>query len=160
MDGRKRVLCHTCLKLRHFLLSWLLTASLSLQGKYCGELDNHQWQLMLWRLGGEIVAFTYCQVLMELLESLSPSIPSHSSPVVLVGSLLNRMLGLLPPHAQLDILSLHVAQQSWVWSHIQLHSLHSDTLTVINHQLLSNTVNKLMATSNEGSFEEVVSDPL
>lgn len=89
---------------------------------------------------------------MDILEPLPPS-PSHAYPVLLVGSLLNRCLALLPSAAQLGLLSscdcFHL-----IWFHLQSQCLHRDTVQILALKLTSNATTALV---DSHSVEDVVS---
>lgn len=99
------------------------------------------------------MVLVYCKFLIKLLLSLHPDNPSHSYSVLLVGSLLNRLLGLLPSAAQLSLLRTYVTHQSWLWAHIKVNSLHSETLRVLGPQLFSDSQSKLIESLTCNSFD-------
>ncbi len=94
---------------------------------------------LLCRLGGETMLANYCKFLMDILESFVGSC-SHAHPVLVLGGLLNRLLASLPAQAQISILSAGgVSHRSVLWCHVQPHSLHTDTVTALQH-LVSNAI--------------------
>ena len=91
---------------------------------------------------------------MDLLLPLLPAVPSHSSPVILLGSLLNRLVGLLSSPAQLSLLSLHL-HHSCLWAVVKSRALHRETVSALHLQLASDATNTLMAASSP-SLDQVV----
>lgn len=101
------------------------------------------------------MAMSLCLFVIELLESLPLHIPSLSFPLLCVGSLLNRLLALLPAPLQISVLSAHAPPHSWLWSHLKLHPLHSDTLLALKSQLSTGAIG-LLSERAEQSYHDVV----
>lgn len=80
------------------------------------------------RLGGDSVVSTYCEFILDFVESVALDTSSHTYCVVLLGSVLNRLLLFLPSMAQILLLSSLNLHKNPFWCHIQPDTLHPDTL--------------------------------
>lgn len=72
-------------------------------------------------------------MIMTLLEPLQAP-PASSYPVMLLGSMLNRCIALLPSAAQLDLLSSHTYKDV-IWSYVHPSCLHHDTVQLLGIRL-------------------------
>ena len=113
--------------------------------------------MCVYRLGGEEVVWSQCSFALELLESLPQHTPSPSFPLLSVGSLLNRLLALLPAPLQDRLLSAHASSPgSWLWTHLKLHLLHSDTVLALRPHLQDMASEKLAKIGPRQSYHDVV----
>lgn len=88
----------------------------------------HDTGFVDYRLGGDSVVSTYCEFILDFVESVACDASSHTYCVVLLGSVLNRLLLFLPSMAQILLLSRLNLHKSLFWCHIQPDTLHPETL--------------------------------
>ena len=112
--------------------------------------------MCVYRLGGEEVVLSQCSFAMELLGSLPLHMPSLSFSLLCMGSLLNRLLALLPAPLQERLLSAHSSPGSWLWAHLRLHPLHSDTVLALKPHLQGMAVGELAKVGPHQSYHDVV----
>lgn len=101
------------------------------------------------------MASSQCQFVLELLNSLPLHTPSVSAPLLFLGSLLNRLLALLPSPLQISLLSGHAPSGSWLWAHVKLHCLQPDTVSTLQPQLITEATKQLKE-ETQHSYQELV----
>lgn len=97
----------------------------------------------------------YCQVLIELLQPLLRSGPSHSWTTLLLISLLNRALSLLPVGSQVGFFPAD--HKDCLWTALNAYSLHSEVFRELGPQLVANSIGFLSRQEISQSFEGAVS---